>query len=649
MKARLLVSVVLLFLVSFSSAELSSIGVWVWGSTVRSVGAFNFVDEMHNHNISDIFLLMKGVDGSYTFSTLDSVILARDNRGYDSLRVHAWVICFNDNSWGGWVDPENTSYRNYLLGTIFSPLIREHNIDGVSLDCIRYPGTASGNTAPITSFCQAVKETIAAAGKSNEVILSAAVMPEMSSNAYLYGQDYGDMGQYCDVLLPMSYTHNYYSSPRWVGSTVSYIVDELTSDGDSTCEVWVALQSRDDNGVYASATEIQASIQSALSMGANGFNYFVYPITDEQYAVAALYNAVFVPDTSDTTTPPDTIPPPSDSSLTYEQAVDVCVNVANFVDSYKRAPAYASSPIGDITMDNVFYICASLTADLCAGSTATYYSLHFPNSIPSSGWGEVYAQLCTTYATMAQSAKSFVETNDACPNYVTSEFGKVRFWESLYIFSRVVRWFHDHGSDPGSAHIEPVPGFVTDAYSDWTGDTWHCSPSNYDIQTKAMQIIESISNEANANSLSNDEAMRQAAEAVHYWVSDNKSYCYYYDTRYGSYDAIFNYSCLNCVDHAHAVNALARAIGIPARYRHATCWFGSSTYGHVWAYLYVNGTSYHTGSNGASGWWDCDASSNLTFGDHKPIYSDHGTYYELPFLFRLANPPEIYNCQNERR
>ena len=637
--------------------EVASVGVWAWGSTVRSVGVDNFIDEIHSNGITDVFLLVKGVDGSYTFNTLDSLIDARNARGYTLPRIHAWVICFNDQSWGGWVDPENTSYRNYLLGTIFSPLIREHDIDGVNLDCIRYPGTASGNTAPITSFCQAVRETIEAAGKGDRIIYSAAVMPEMSSNASLYGQDYGDMAQYLDVLLPMSYTHNYYSSPRWVGSTVRYIVDEINSETDGHCQVWVALQSKDDNGVFASAQELWASIVHSLNAGATGFNYFVYPITGEQYSLISLFtgDTSFVPDTSDTsspsdtTTPPDTIPPPSDSCLSYDDAVTVCVNVANWIESNQRAPAYASSPIGNLTMDQVFYLCASLTADLCADSTRPYYCLHFPNSLPSGPFGDVYAGVCTTYAAMAQNAKAFVDSNNTCPNYVTSELGRVRFWEALYMFARVVRWYHDHGSDPGSAYIRPVPGFITDAYSSYTGDTWHCPASDPDIRTQAMQIIENISNQANSGSLSNDDAMYQAAEAIHYWVSGNKTYCFYYDTRYGAYDAIFNYSCLNCVDHAHAVVALARAVGIPARYRHATCWFGSSTYGHVWAYLYINSTSYHTGSDGSAGWWDADASMDLDFGDHKPIYSNHGTYYELPFLFRMANPapPDVVNISDE--
>ena len=110
------------------------------------------------------------------------------------------------------------------------------------------------------------------------------------------------------------------------------------------------------------------------------------------------------------------------------------------------------------------------------------------------------------------------------------------------------------------------------------------------------------------------------------WVRDHISYSFYYNTKYGASGTLKNLKG-NCADTAHLVVALARASGLPARYKHGTCYFIVSQhwYGHVWANIYVNGK-----------WYAADAtSSRNTFGVIRnwdtSNFTLHGTYNTLPF------------------
>ena len=275
----------ILLLLPFTGADdfqkyVESKGIWIWGSTLYDVGIDNFVDEMVEHNFSDVYLLVKDVSGYYTFDLIDDLLKETNGR----FRVHAWIICFMDYSKGGWVDVNSTSYRQYLINDIIVPLVKM-NVDGICLDYIRYPGNANGNTYPITSFCMEVRNAVKSINQN--CILSAAVMPEMEANAYYYGQDYEEMAKYVDVLLPMTYTHNYKMPPSWVGEVVDYI------KARANCKVQAIIQSLDDEGNFMDKEELKACIECALNNGSYGISFFRYPIADWQYEVIDEYIPIF--------------------------------------------------------------------------------------------------------------------------------------------------------------------------------------------------------------------------------------------------------------------------------------------------------------------------------------------------------------------
>lgn len=116
----------------------------------------------------------------------------------------------------------------------------------------------------------------------------------------------------------------------------------------------------------------------------------------------------------------------------------------------------------------------------------------------------------------------------------------------------------------------------------------------------------------------------QKAEAIFNWARDELEYQFYFNTRKGALGTITSGSG-NCCDLSHAIVALARSIGIPARYVYGSCKFSSGTLGHVWAQLYVNGQ-----------WYNADASNNMnSFGVirnwNTNSWTLKGIYNELPF------------------
>lgn len=278
--------------------------VWIWGKNVREEGAEQVAARLEAAGIDTALVLVKGVSGTTSFESevalsrapggdvLEELLAACRPRG---IGVHAWVIFHGDAEWvkahpedamhscgdgkandGGTrpsderVCPAAPEYRAYLAKLI-RELLERHPVDGVHLDCIRYPTLGS-------CFCPRHREKAAAAGidfdkvrqvamktltdpaakehfidlyrqgdsdirrwvdlrreeidsfvrevaqivaeTRPEAELSAALMPEGAARDDTfalchYAQDYRTFGQICDFLCPMSYHASYAQPATW--------------------------------------------------------------------------------------------------------------------------------------------------------------------------------------------------------------------------------------------------------------------------------------------------------------------------------------------------------------------------------------------------------------------------------------------------
>lgn len=185
---------------------------------------------------------------------------------------------------------------------------------------------------------------------------------------------------------------------------------------------------------------------------------------------------------------------------------------------------------------------------------------------------------------------------------------------------------HEHILDDGKAGLITL-GYMKD-YGDnvngtkSTTTTVSADLQKYLVATKNCQVTNTTIVAVSKSIVNGCTTTRQKAEAIFNWVRDHTDYSWYSNTKYG---ALKEYQIRkgNCVDMSHLCNALARAAGIPARYRHVSAKFSSGTFGHVIAQFYVNGS-----------WLTADATSNnnsLGIVKNWILISEKGTYAELPF------------------
>lgn len=229
----------------------------------------------------------------------------------------------------------------------------------------------------------------------------------------------------------------------------------------------------------------------------------------------------------------------------------------------------------------------------------------------------------SSYLSIASSVKSFIDTNKRVPNYASSTLGKIGYESLVYMYSRILSFYDINKRLPSYVTLNTWMGSSTNNTTNnnsgvivtppgmeaYVKPTKNCQSTDPTIKSQAQTII------AGANST------YEAAVKIFNWVQSNISYSFYYNSAKGALGTLSSKSA-NCCDTAHLLVALARAVGIPAQYKHGTCTFSDGTFGHVWAQLYVDGT-----------WYNADASTKYnSFGNVSwTLNTLKGTYIELPF------------------
>ena len=245
--------------------------IWVNGYSMKSVS----FSTLSKNGINNIFL------NSYAFTlhgktnVLNWIKQANNN----GLKVHIWMQVFYD---GGWISPVNSdgSYKYSLMNSRISSATYYAKLPGVSgihLDYLRFGGTAykhKNAAAAINYFTKKCCDEVHKAKPG--CVVSAAIMPEPSSNIHYYGQDIPTLSRSLDVLVPMVYKGNYNAGTNWIKTTTAAFVK--MSNG---AEVWTGLQ------CYKSDSDISVLGYNALyndavagkNGGAKGIALFRYGLT----------------------------------------------------------------------------------------------------------------------------------------------------------------------------------------------------------------------------------------------------------------------------------------------------------------------------------------------------------------------------------
>lgn len=105
----------------------------------------------------------------------------------------------------------------------------------------------------------------------------------------------------------------------------------------------------------------------------------------------------------------------------------------------------------------------------------------------------------------------------------------------------------------------------------------NCQVTNSKIKALAKSLTKGLSDKIDK------------AKALFNYVRDNIFYEYYYNTHKGAVNTLTSGSG-NCVDQAHLLIALYRAVGFKARYVHGSCTFSDGRFGHVWTQVLIGNT-----------------------------------------------------------
>jgi len=238
-------------------------GIWMWASHMDQVN----MEQLQRNNITNIFLLEPAFNDENKAKAFVS------KAANAQIKIHAWIQCLHDSQ--GWHDPTDITTTQRILEKINKAL--RCGVYGIHLDYIRYPGNAylyPNASSRIAGIVGKIRSSF-----GDKLFLSAALMPEMKANAYYYGQDYGLLGKYLDVQIPMAYKGNYQANRDWIAKVTKYIREE------SGKPVWTGLQTyrSDKNPTPISKEELEADMKAAMSAGALGCVLFRFGLIDKNF------------------------------------------------------------------------------------------------------------------------------------------------------------------------------------------------------------------------------------------------------------------------------------------------------------------------------------------------------------------------------
>ena len=287
--------------------------------------------------------------------------------------------------------------RAFLLDKI-NNIVRNYNIDGIHLDYVRYSGVGNNAaynhpnaTTTITSFVKDVYNLVKSINSKTAV--SAAVMPEGTRNAYYYGQDYSQLANYLDFLVPMIYKGNYGEDTAWIGTTTKYIVDH--SGGKPVISGLQTYRS-DNDMTEIPAAELKNDIQSAIDNGASGYALFRYGLIDDDFFdVQNLEPATF--------------------SIT--QIKDAASRIRTYIENNHKLPNYVQISTYQINMPQFLELLTTALLQINSGNT---------NTIPLKSFTHLQVQEKTymqeifpkrNILKIARDIKNYMDTSGKTPDF----------------------------------------------------------------------------------------------------------------------------------------------------------------------------------------------------------------------------------------
>jgi len=161
------------------------------------------------------------------------------------------------------------------------------SIHGIHLDYVRFRGRAghrayerqTHGATTITDFVQRVYNRVNSINPDIQV--SAALMAEHpNANTKYYGQNYTQLSQFLDFMVPMIYKPYYNQNTAWIENTTRNLTRH--SNGAQVVAGILTYRSR-ENTTPIPAEELNEDIDAAIRGGSSGFVLFRYGLIDNAF------------------------------------------------------------------------------------------------------------------------------------------------------------------------------------------------------------------------------------------------------------------------------------------------------------------------------------------------------------------------------
>ena len=419
--------------ISVEKKTTTGYGYWVYGEDMKSVN----LNTLASQGTTDLFLNYAAIS-KHGQTAVESWISSANKLG---MKVHIWMQTFYEG--GKWTNPvkNGSPDKAYFTKKITEAqtYAKIKGVSGIHFDYLRYPGTAyktSGGTAAISEF---VKQACDAIHKIDaNLIVSCALMPETTKNAYYYGQDYSVISQHMDVVVPMIYKGNYGKASTWITTTAKWFVDN--SKG---AQVWVGIQGykSDSSVVKLSASEIKTDAQAALNGKAPGVVIFRWGVT----------NLVDFKSLSDKSPSPSTT-----GSVTLSDIVNAANTLKSTIDSKNSVPTTVS--VGGVTYSTpqFLYMMTKAVENINNGKTSEQI-LPVSAAAPGNPSGSAKSGNLTTkeFVELATRVSKYIADNGQAPNYASSSLGNIKYESLVDAFARILSFYHTNKRLPGQVTIDP--------------------------------------------------------------------------------------------------------------------------------------------------------------------------------------------------
>ena len=185
-----------------------------YGYWVNSIDMYDLnLSEMQGNGVSDIFLNYR-VFSRYGQSDVETWISQANDH---EIKIHIWTQIFYE---GSWIRPiKNGTVNQGFFDNKTAELVKYANVKGVAgvhYDYLRFSGSAyynntaeqnPGGMEAITLFVN--QSTTAIRNANPNIVISAALMPEIEYLAPWYRDNYTEISRCMDVVIPMVYAGNF--------------------------------------------------------------------------------------------------------------------------------------------------------------------------------------------------------------------------------------------------------------------------------------------------------------------------------------------------------------------------------------------------------------------------------------------------------